>query len=82
MAGRSGSDGRDVAGRVALVGCGFVADLYMRSLRLYPRVEVVAVHDRDPDRQAAFAASEDQQERIVAIVNKARREVYGVLGED
>ncbi|MAU51538.1 MAG: oxidoreductase [Roseovarius sp.] len=56
MAGRSGSDGRDVAGRVALVGCGFVADLYMRSLRLYPRVEVVAVHDRDPDRQAAFAA--------------------------
>ena len=33
-------------------------------------------------RQAAFAASEDQQERIVAIVNKARREVYGVLGED
>lgn len=33
-------------------------------------------------RQAAFAASEDQQERIVAIVNKARREVYNVLGED
>ena len=31
---------------------------------------------------AAFTASEDQQERIVAIVNKARREVYGVLGED
>lgn len=56
MAGRSGSDGQGVAGRVALVGCGFVADLYMRSLRLYPRVEVVAVHDRDADRQAAFAA--------------------------
>lgn len=45
-----------MAGRVALVGCGFVADLYMRSLRLYPRVEVVAVHDRDAARQAAFAA--------------------------
>ena len=33
-------------------------------------------------RQAAFAASEDQQQRIVEIVNKARRDIYGVLGED
>jgi predicted dehydrogenase len=41
---------------VALVGCGFVADLYMRSLRLYPDVAVVGVHDRDAARQAAFAA--------------------------
>ncbi|PKQ13650.1 MAG: oxidoreductase [Alphaproteobacteria bacterium HGW-Alphaproteobacteria-1] len=56
MAGRSGSGGQDVAGRVALVGCGFVADLYMRSLRLYPEVQVVAVHDRDAGRQAAFVA--------------------------
>jgi predicted dehydrogenase len=56
MAGRSGSDGQDVAGRVALVGCGFVADLYMRSLRLYPDVAVVGVHDRDAARQAAFVA--------------------------
>jgi predicted dehydrogenase len=41
---------------VALVGCGFVADLYMRSLRLYPDVAVVGVHDRDAARQAAFVA--------------------------
>ena len=33
-------------------------------------------------RQAVFAASEDQQQRIVEIVNKARRDIYGVLGED
>jgi DNA-binding PadR family transcriptional regulator len=32
--------------------------------------------------QAAHAASADQQKRIVDIVNKARREIYGVLGED
>ncbi|HMB12835.1 MAG TPA: Gfo/Idh/MocA family oxidoreductase [Roseovarius sp.] len=43
-------------GRVALVGCGFVADLYLRSFALHPEVSVVAVHDRDPARQAAFAA--------------------------
>ena len=33
-------------------------------------------------RQAVFAASEDQQQRIVEIVNKARRDIYVVLGED
>jgi DNA-binding PadR family transcriptional regulator len=33
-------------------------------------------------RQAAFAASADQQQRIVDILNNARREVYQVLSED
>lgn len=32
--------------------------------------------------QSAYAASEEQQERIVEIVNAARREVYHVLGEE
>jgi DNA-binding PadR family transcriptional regulator len=32
--------------------------------------------------QSAHAADEDQQARIVDIVNNARREIYGVLGED
>jgi DNA-binding PadR family transcriptional regulator len=32
--------------------------------------------------QSAYAANEEQQQRIVDIVNNARREIYGVLGED
>ena len=32
--------------------------------------------------QSAHTASEEQQERIVDIVNNARREIYGILGED
>ncbi|TNF22706.1 MAG: Gfo/Idh/MocA family oxidoreductase [Rhodobacteraceae bacterium] len=40
---------------VGLVGCGFVADLYMRSLALYPEIRVAAVHDLDADRRQAFA---------------------------
>jgi hypothetical protein len=32
--------------------------------------------------QSAYAADEAQQQRIVDIVNNARREIYGVLGED
>ena len=31
--------------------------------------------------QSAYAASEEQQDRILDVVNKARREIYGVLGE-
>ena len=42
--------------RVALIGCGFVADLYMRSFAEHPDVRIVAVHDRDRARLAAFCA--------------------------
>ncbi|MGI3184651.1 Gfo/Idh/MocA family protein [Nioella aestuarii] len=41
--------------RVAVIGCGFVADLYMRSFAKHPDVQLVAVHDRDPARLAAFS---------------------------
>lgn len=43
-------------GGVALIGCGFVADLYMRSFRAMPGITVLGAHDRDPARQAAFCA--------------------------
>ncbi len=39
---------------VALIGCGYVADLYMTSLRLYPDITVLGAHDRDARRLAAF----------------------------
>jgi len=42
--------------KIAIVGCGFVADFYMQSLPLYPRLELVAVMDRDKKRAAEFAA--------------------------
>jgi len=32
--------------------------------------------------QSAHAASAEQQQRIVDIVNNARREIYQILGED
>lgn len=32
--------------------------------------------------QSAHAASEEQQQRILEIVNNARREIYQILGED
>ncbi|MBU2983337.1 Gfo/Idh/MocA family oxidoreductase [Lentibacter algarum] len=39
---------------VAIVGCGFVADLYMRSLQTFPDIRVSAVFDRSQQRLAAF----------------------------
>ena len=35
-----------------------------------------------PSAQSAHAAIAEQQQRIVDIVNNARREIYSILGED
>src|SRR3954451_13688858 len=41
--------------RVAIVGCGFVADYYVRTLPVHPGLELVGVMDRDPQRAVRFA---------------------------
>lgn len=40
--------------RIGFVGCGYTADLYMASLKRYPRLELVAVTDHNPKRLQAF----------------------------
>lgn len=40
---------------IAFIGCGYVADLYMQTLPAHPELRLVAVHDRDPERLAAFS---------------------------
>jgi predicted dehydrogenase len=54
--GKGNSSREAKLGRVALVGCGFVADLYMRSLAAHPEIAVIAAHDHDEARIATFAA--------------------------
>jgi predicted dehydrogenase len=41
--------------RIAIIGCGFVSDYYLASLRLHPQLDVAGVFDRDPERSAAVA---------------------------
>lgn len=41
--------------RIGILGCGFVADLYMRTLASHPALELVAAADHDPQRARAFA---------------------------
>lgn len=40
--------------RVAMIGCGYVADYYMQSLRRHPVLELAGVVDRDAERLAQF----------------------------
>ncbi len=42
--------------RIAIVGCGFVADYYLKTLPNHPELELVGVMDRDQDRASRFAA--------------------------
>lgn len=42
--------------RIAIVGTGYVADLYMASLRSFAGLEVIGAHDVDAARLAAFAS--------------------------
>jgi predicted dehydrogenase len=41
--------------RIAIVGCGYVADYYMGSLANYPQLQVAGVMDRDEERAVRFA---------------------------
>lgn len=42
--------------RIALVGCGYVADFYGKTLPNHSQLEVTGVFDRNPDRAKAHAA--------------------------
>ncbi len=47
---------RDRATRIAFVGCGYVADLYVQILPVHADLALVGAWDRDPARLAAFTA--------------------------
>ena len=42
--------------RIAVIGCGYVADFYMATLANHPELKLQGVHDRDAARAKAFAA--------------------------
>jgi predicted dehydrogenase len=41
---------------VAMIGCGYIADHYVRSMRGYPSLRIAGVTDRDVDRAQRFGA--------------------------
>ena len=45
--------------KIAIVGCGFVADYYLATLPLHPELELLGVSDRDPARARHLAQFHD-----------------------
>ena len=60
-------------GRVAIIGAGFVADLYMRSLQTFPEISVSAVYDIDAARLETFCThwNAPKAESLDAALNGA-----------
>ncbi len=71
--------------RIAVVGCGFVADYYMKTLPLHPEIELVGVYDNNPSRLDHFSTyysldtfntfdsliNDDRVEMVVNLTNPA-----------
>jgi len=47
---------QQVQGKVVVIGCGFVADLYMRSFETFPNVTVIGAYDVITTRAATFCS--------------------------
>ena len=47
---------QQVQGKVVVIGCGFVADLYMRSFETFPNVTVIGAYDVIATRAATFCS--------------------------
>lgn len=65
---------------IGIVGCGYVADRYVHSLRGYPELEIIGVFDRDASRSERFCAYHNlpkynslaellKDERVTIILN-------------
>lgn len=47
--------GTDLMAKISIIGTGFVADLYMRSLETFPDIKILKVFDSNPTRLATFS---------------------------
>lgn len=74
---REVSDRRSLRTRIAMVGCGFVADFYGGTLPLHPELELIGVMDRDGSRAARFASRHGVQvyTSLEALLQDPRLEV-------
>jgi predicted dehydrogenase len=63
--------------RLGIVGCGFVADYYVQTLRNYPELKVIGVTDRDPAALARFASfySLPQCQSLDDLLNDSRVDI-------
>jgi predicted dehydrogenase len=60
--------------RLAIVGCGYIADSYIKTLPLYPELQLMGVFDRDSSRSANFSSyySVPSYKSFEAVLNDRR----------
>lgn len=61
--------------KISIIGTGFVADLYMRSLQTFPEIKILKAYDRDQGRLHAFCefwgvAKADSMDDVLAVAKK------------
>jgi len=63
--------------RIAFVGCGYVADFYIKTLSYHPEVELVGVYDHNPQRLANFSNfySVDTYQSFDSLINDNRVDI-------
>jgi len=63
--------------RIAFVGCGYVADFYIKTLSYHPEVELVGVYDHNPQRLANFSNfySVDTYRSFDSLINDNRVDI-------
>jgi predicted dehydrogenase len=67
--------------RVAIIGCGQIADAHLQEIAKIPGAKVVAVCDREPDlayQAAARFGVENQYQDVTALLTEARPDVVHV----
>lgn len=81
---RKSLENQEITGmRIAIVGCGFVADYYLKTMPLHPELKLVGVMDRNPERASHFSSyhavpayssleellADDQVETVINLTN-------------
>jgi predicted dehydrogenase len=63
--------------RIAIVGCGFVANFYLRTLALYPELQLLGVMDQNEQRAEGFAKyfSTNRFRSLDEVLNDSRVEL-------
>ena len=63
--------------RIAFVGCGYVADFYVKTLSYHPEIELLGVYDHNPQRLANFSNfySVDRYRSFDSLINDNRLDI-------
>ncbi|MEC8039940.1 MAG: hypothetical protein VX181_04400, partial [Pseudomonadota bacterium] len=66
---------QQVQGKVVVIGCGFVADLYMRSFETFPNVTVIGAYDVNGNPKSATKFQISTVPEAIRVIQEAKSNV-------